>query len=97
MIGFGEDLTLDNILNRIQTYDIFKAYCSNFKELGKHFASELRPRSKSILYNNYYQGDLMYRDFGDNSTFRAIDYVKYKYSIDFFKFLRKLMMILTLN
>lgn len=90
MIGFGEDLTLDNILNRIQTYDIFKAYCSNFKELGKHFASELRDDPNPSCIINYYQGDLMYRDFGDNSTFRAIDYVKYKYSIDFFQVLEKI-------
>ena len=90
MIGFGEDLTLNNILDKIQSYDIFKAYCSNFKEIGKNFASELRDDPNPSCVINYYQGDLMYKDFGDNSTFRAIDYVKYKYSINFFQVLEKI-------
>lgn len=90
MIGFGEDLTLNNVLDRIQSYDIFKAYCSNFKEVGKNFASELRDDPNPSCVINNYQGDLMYKDFGDDSTFRAIDYVKYKYSINFFQVLEKI-------
>ncbi|NTW91685.1 MAG: hypothetical protein HGA35_07135, partial [Erysipelotrichaceae bacterium] len=96
-IGFGEDLTLENILKRIQSYDIFKAYCSNFKEVGKNFASELRDDPNPSCVINYYQGDLMYKDFGDNSTFRAIDYVKYKYSINFFQVLEKINADFNLN
>lgn len=77
------------ILNKITEYDIFRHYCSNFKELGVKFKSELRednhPSCSIIEWNK----GLLYKDFAcEEHTFNCFSYVMYKYSIDFISSLK---------
>jgi len=79
-----EYLHTDVILNRISEYDIFRYYCSNFKELGVKFCSELRkdkhPSVSIVQWNNR----LLYKDFGYlDHTFNCFSYVMYKYGLSF--------------
>lgn len=90
MLGFGEELTTENIYKKISSYDLFKAYCSPFKKVGINFISELRTDSNPSCVVNLYNGDLLYKDFGDLCTYRAIDYIKEKYKLSFFEVLDKI-------
>ena len=45
MYGFGEELTKENILKKITSYDIFRYYSENFKDIGKSFCSDLPGRT----------------------------------------------------
>ena len=90
MIGFGEDLTKENIFKRISSYDIFKFYSNNFIEVGKSFKSDLRPDDENPSCRiDYIKGDLLYTDFGYGS-FRAIDYVKEKEGLNYFEALERI-------
>ena len=59
-------LTIDFILSRVSEEDIFSKYCSNFKELGKPFCSELRKdlNPSCVIYQTK-AGRLMYKDYGN--------------------------------
>jgi len=72
------------ILSKITEYDIFVYYCSNFKELGKKFLSDLRIDKSPTVSIIPYNGKLLYKDFGHSDhTFDCFNYVKYKYSCTF--------------
>ena len=71
------DLNKKNILSRVSSYDIFKRYCENFKEVGVKFRErddDTKPSCSIIDYS----GDLLYKDFGRPGSYRAINYVAYK-------------------
>ena len=71
-----EPLTKENIFKRISSYDIFRTYSDNFKELNKSFPSDLRPDDSNpsaqiaIIHN-----EPLYTDFGLGESFRAIDFL----------------------
>ena len=50
MFEVKEPLTLENILNKISDYDIFKAYCPNFKEIDKKFIATLNRSKEESLH-----------------------------------------------
>jgi len=79
-----EDLTVDNILSRIDEYNIFRAYCPNFKEIDKPFKSEYRDESIPSCRIIYKNKRLWYKDFGSGD--KAVDcfgYIMKKYSMSF--------------
>lgn len=91
MYGFGKELTTENIFKKISSYDIFKEYSENFKVIGKNFTSDLRDDDeKGSSQINVIGGDLLYSDFGLGKSFRCIEYVKYKFGLDFFNALQKI-------
>lgn len=83
-IKISQQLTVNNILSKITQYDIFKTYCSNFREIDKLFLSELRedrnPTCK--IFVNSISGDLVYKDFNGGS-YNCFQYVEEKYGCDF--------------
>lgn len=84
MFEIREDLTTDNILSKISDYDIFKFYCSPFKEVGRKFNSELRddPVPSAVITN--FNGKLWYKDFGEsNKPIDCFGYVMRKFSSTF--------------
>lgn len=91
MYGFGKELTVENIFKKISSYDIFKEYSENFKVIGKNFTSDLRDDDDNASSQiNVIGGDLLYSDFGLGKSFRCIEYVKYKFGLDFFSALQKI-------
>ena len=74
MFDVKKELNIENILEKISEYDIFKAYCPNFKDIDKKFIAVLnRSKSESLPSANitYYRGKLWYKDFG--SSDKAMD------------------------
>lgn len=91
MYGFGEKLSKQNILKRITSYDIFKFYSTNFSYVGKSFPSDLRSDDKNPSAQvNMIGGDLLYTDFGLGKSFRCIEYVMFKYNLNYFDALNKI-------
>jgi hypothetical protein len=90
MYGFGEDLTKENILKRISSYDIFKYYCEPFSKVGKGFCSELRVDNKPSSCIAQIKGDLLYTDFGTGESYRCFDYVMVKLGLSFREALEKI-------
>ncbi len=83
-IKISPELTVKNILSKITQYDIFKTYCSNFREIDKLFLSELRidknPTCK--IFVNTSNGDLIYKDFNGGS-YNCFQYIREKYGCGF--------------
>lgn len=74
----------DVILSKITEYDIFKHYCTNFKELGVKFCSDLRQDSHPGVSIAEINNRLLYKDFAHaEHTFNCFSYVMYKYGLDF--------------
>ena len=58
-------LTKENVFNKISSYQVFKRYCSNFKEIGEKFVSDIRADdSNPSACISKINGDLLYTDFG---------------------------------
>jgi hypothetical protein len=83
MYGFGEELTKENLLSRISSYDIYKYYSENFTEVGKHFSSDFRNDSNPSCCIAQIKGDLLYTDFGTGESYRCIDFVMAKLGLNF--------------
>lgn len=84
MFEVKEDLTIDNILSKLNDYSIFKAYCRNFKDINQPFISEFRQEEIPSCRIIYSKGKLWYKDFGE--TDKAMDcfsYVMKKYNCSF--------------
>lgn len=76
-------ITKEDIYTRITSYDIFKRYCPGFKELGVKFRSEFRTDTEPSCSIVLWGTDLLYRDFGEFESYRAIPYVMRKFSIKY--------------
>lgn len=72
-----------HILERVNEFDIFKAYVSDFKEIGKKFRSDLRrdPNPSCIIGKS--GNRLFYRDFSETKPIDCFAYMMRKYSITF--------------
>lgn len=79
-----EDLTVDNILTRVSEYDIFKAYCPNFKEVGSKFSAPDRSDSDPSCIITSYNGSLWFKDFGkSDKAVTCFQYIMNKYNCSF--------------
>lgn len=81
MVGFGPELSKENILKRITTEDIFKKYCPGFKNIGEKFKNRQEANPSTVI--DYYNGDLLFKDFGEIGSYRAIDYVSKVFNTNF--------------
>jgi len=80
---YGEkSLTKENILSKLDSYQLFKAYASGFKELGKMFSSEFRSDPKPSCHIIMWKGDLLYKDFGEQG-YRIFDFIARKFNTDY--------------
>lgn len=68
---------------RITSEDIFRKYCENFVHLEIKFHSTFRsdPKPSSII--GIINGDLLYKDFGEVGSYRAIPYVARKFGVSY--------------
>lgn len=74
------ELSKDEILDYISELDIFKFYCSNFRELDKPFCSELREDPKPSCRISLRDGFYLYKDFGESISNNCFGYVMRKYN-----------------
>ena len=82
-------LSKENLLSRIDSYNIFKYYCPNFKVIGKPFTSPFREDKHPSSFIIYYDGDLLFKDFGGESL-RAISFVMKLFNLTFRDALEKI-------
>ncbi len=73
------------ILLKISEYDIFKMYCSNFKELEIPFISELRHSDTANCRITAKYNSLIYKDFKEGSSYDCWNYVMTKYNTTYFE------------
>ena len=79
-------ITSEFILSKISEFDIFKRYCTNFKEIDVSFFSDLRTTNTPncrifITFNN----ELKYRDFKLGETLNCWQYVMQKFNCNYFE------------
>lgn len=96
MITTRNILTKSNLLDVISTYQIFQAYCKNFRKISQPFKSEFRDEKSPSCMIEHIGGDLLYTDFGEGS-YRAIEYVMRKFNLDFRDAIRKINLDFRLN
>lgn len=91
MYGIYCDLNKENILHRVNSYNLFKTYCEGFEQLGKAFKSPLRPKGDKhpSAFIIMYKGDLLFKDFGKGS-YRAIPFVMERFNLTFTEALQKI-------
>lgn len=86
-------LTSKNLFKKVDSYSIFKAYCTNFKRIGRSFISDISDRHKkdtnASCQIQSIGGDLLYTDFGEGS-YRVIPFVMRKFHLDYRDALRKI-------
>lgn len=97
MIVLNEELTKENIYKYITSYEIFKTYSKNFKEVNKSFFSDFRKETRPSCQVTCYNGDLLYTDFGLGKSFRAINFVMYKFGLNYYEALEKINKDFNLN
>jgi len=84
-----DHLSKDVILGKISEYDIFRYYCSSFKDLNIKFCSELRADKTPTVSIIKWNSKLLYKDFGyEEHTFDCFSYIQHKYNITFFDSLK---------
>jgi len=91
-MGFtsGEkSLTKENILAELDSYQLFKTYCPEFRELDRMFKSEFRKDRKPSCHIIVWKGDLLYKDFGEKGGYRIFDYIAKKFDTDYYGALKK--------
>jgi len=88
--GIQLPLNKENLLNKIDSYNIFKRYCPGFEEIGKGFKSPLRDTDNDpSAFVIVWDGDLLFKDFGD-ASYRAISFVMKRYNLSFMQALQKI-------
>jgi hypothetical protein len=97
MIRIGLELSYRNVFNKVDSYDVFKAYCTNFKKIGEMFKSEFRDDQNPSCCIIHYGNDLLYTDFGEqpntysrNGSYRAINFVMRKFGLKYYDALQKI-------
>ncbi len=86
-------LTGRNLFQKIDSYNIFKGYCTNFERIGISFCSDDPARAQkdtnASCRISFIGDDLLYTDFGQGS-YRAIPYVQHRFGLSYFDALRKI-------
>lgn len=75
-------LTKENILKQLDSFQLFQAYCKNFSAIDRMFKSEFRKDSRPSCHVIMWEGDLLYKDFGERG-YRVFDYIARKHNTDF--------------
>ncbi len=87
MIKIRPELTTKNVLVRVDSLDIFKRYCTSFKELDKKFRDRPDDNKPSSVIS-FWNGDYLFKDFGKTGSYRAIPYVAYSQGISYIEALK---------
>lgn len=82
-------LNKQNLLDKVNTFQIFSAYAKNFEQVGKAFKSEFRDEKSPSCMIEMIGGDLLYTDFAEGS-YRAIEFVMRKLGCNFFDAIRQI-------
>lgn len=78
------DITVNEILNKVSEYDIWKKYCTNFEDINKPFLSELyNDRNPSCRIKHNSLNRLIYKDFGTGDSYDCFSYIQVKYNCNF--------------
>jgi len=85
-----KSLNKENIFKHLDSYQLFKAYCTGFKQIDSFFSSELRKDSDPSAHIIMWDGDLLYKDFGEERGYRIFDYIGHKYGLDYLNVLQKI-------
>jgi len=84
-----DELSEENIFNRISGYDIFRYYVTNFQKVSKHFCSDLRNDRTPSAIITYYDDKFWYKDFvRKEHKFSPVGYVMYKHSLNYYEALK---------
>lgn len=88
--GIQKPLSKENVISKVDSFNIFKKYCEGFEAYGKKFRSPLRSTDKNpSACVIFYEGDLLFKDFGEKS-YRAIDFVARLHGLTFREALQKI-------
>ena len=90
MFEAGRSISKEDMLINPGSLAIFQKYSQHFSQVGKHFISDFRDEKKPSSMIRYINGDLLYRDFGDGQSYRAIDFVAKKYNLSFSDTIKKI-------
>lgn len=82
------NISLNDITNKLSEYELWKYYCPNFEDVNKPFRSSLYDDNNPDCRIYYSNGRLMYKDFGSGHLFGIYDYIQFKYSCTFQEALR---------
>jgi hypothetical protein len=88
-ISGDRSLTKENILKQVDSYTLFKTYCSHFEEIDKRFKSEFYSDHNPDCAIVVWKGDLIYKDFGEGESYRVFDYIAKKYNLTYRQSLQK--------
>lgn len=83
MIRIGPPLITSNVYSRITSLDVFEKYCPNFKEIGRSFPSMFRNDLNPSVQISIIGNDLLYKDFGEEGSYRAIPFVARLFGTDY--------------
>jgi len=96
MYEIKNPLTKENLLSEITDFEIFKAYCPNFMQIGKKFSSPFREDSNPSCCITMYDR-LVFIDFAEGKPMDCFEYIKSAYNITFFEVLVKINQDFNLN
>ena len=85
--GFKE-LSEENLLKEVSEFDIFRYYIPDFEAVNRKFCSPIRGESSPSCSIKEMSGKLFYKDFGDGTSYTAINFVKARYGTSYFDALR---------
>lgn len=74
----------ENILERVNQFDIFKHYIVNFEAIGVMFKSELRQDKNPTCCIGKYGDKLFYRDFALSGVLDCFGYIMQNYNISYY-------------
>ena len=84
MIHGHQNITKEQILNKVSEEELFQHYCPNFKAVDTFFVSDLRKETKPSCRISDFGGYLLYKDFGSSDPGTNIwGYLMRKYSIKY--------------
>lgn len=89
MYEIKKQLTKENLLSEVTDFEIFKAYCPNFIQIGKKFSSPFREDVNPSCCISMYD-KLMFIDFAEGKPMDCFEYVKSIYNLTFFEVLIKI-------
>ena len=82
MIKGRRTYKIEDVLNSVSSYDLFKKYCPNFKQVGVLFSSEFRNDSNPSCIINPTPNGLKYKDFGESEgSMDILGYLMKKFSV----------------
>jgi hypothetical protein len=77
------ELSIQNIRGLVTGLDVFRYYCTPFKELNRPFCSELREDKNPTCSIACFSGKFIYKDFANGDTFDEVSYLQHKYSLSY--------------